>query len=120
MNMDVVAVHLQNINSKYNTGQFNWSRQLNSPNTNEFFHSLSIFGKYKMSFDEDKVVLFLECAFLAMACIRDDGHEVPLVFPVDKEGLAKVESHMLHVRFKFVESTIYVEEERKSELGELQ
>jgi len=66
------------------------------------------------------VVLFFQCAILAMACICVDGHEVLLVFPVDREGRAKVESYMLHVRFKFVESTIYIEEERKSKTGELQ
>jgi len=54
-----------------------------------------------------------------MACIRVDGHEVPLLFPVAMGGLARVFSHLLHVRFKFVESSIYVEVEKKSSLDEL-
>ena len=55
-----------------------------------------------------------------MANIRVDGHEVPLVFPLDEIGCATVSTHLLHVHFKFVESSIYVEEEKHSELGEIQ
>jgi len=55
-----------------------------------------------------------------MACIRVDGLDILLVFPNNGEGLAKVESHLLHVCFKFVESSIYVDEEKKSEAGDLQ
>ena len=55
-----------------------------------------------------------------MASIRVDGHEVPLVFPLDEHGRATVSTHLLHVRFKFVESSIYVEEEKHSESGEIQ
>jgi len=54
-----------------------------------------------------------------MACIRVDGHDVPLVFLVEYGGRAKVMSHLLYVRFRFVESSIYVEEERKSDSGQL-
>jgi len=54
---------------------------------------------------------------LMMACIRVDGHDVPLVFPVDDGGQARIMSHLLHVRFRFVESSIYVKEERKSDSG---
>jgi len=66
------------------------------------------------------IVLLCHCASVIMACIRVDNHEVPVVFLVDRRGRAKVESHMLHIRFKFVESSIYLEEERKSKSGELQ
>lgn len=55
-----------------------------------------------------------------MASIRVDGHEVPIVFPLDEGGRATVFSHLLHVRFKFVESSIYIEEEQYSEAGQLQ
>ena len=55
-----------------------------------------------------------------MASIRVDGHEVPLVFSLDEHGCATVSTHLLHVRFKFVESSIYVEEEKHSESGEIQ
>ena len=55
-----------------------------------------------------------------MASIRVDGHEVPLVFPLDEQGCATMSTHLLHVRFKFVESSIYVEEEKHSESGEIQ
>jgi hypothetical protein len=54
-----------------------------------------------------------------MACIRVDGHEVPLMFPVEDGGRARVLSHLLHVRFRFVESSVYVEEEKMSESGKL-
>jgi len=54
-----------------------------------------------------------------MACIPVNGHEVPLLFPVEDGGQARVLSHLLHVRFRFVESSIYVEEERMSELGKV-
>ena len=46
-----------------------------------------------------------------MASIRVDGYDIPLVFPVGDGGRARVPSHLLHVRFRFVESSIYVEEE---------
>ena len=55
-----------------------------------------------------------------MASIRADGHEVPVVFPLDEEGFATVSTHLLHVRFKFIESSLYVEEEKHSESGEIQ
>jgi len=55
-----------------------------------------------------------------MACIFVDGHKVSLVFIVDHGGRARVLNHLLHMRFKFVESSIYIEKERKFELGELQ
>ena len=55
-----------------------------------------------------------------MASIRVDGHEVPIIFPLDEQGCATMSSHLLHVRFKFVESSIYVEEEKHSESGEIQ
>jgi len=42
------------------------------------------------------------------------------LFLVDKGGCARVLSHLLHVCFKFVESSIYVEEKKKFELSELQ
>ena len=54
-----------------------------------------------------------------MASIRVDGHEVPIVFPLDEEGFATVSTHLLHVRFKFIESSLYVEEEKHSESGEI-
>ena len=46
-----------------------------------------------------------------MASIRVDGYDIPLVFPVGDSGRARVPSHLLHVRFRFVESSIYVKEE---------
>jgi len=55
-----------------------------------------------------------------MAGIRVDGNVVPLIFPLDDARRSKVPSHMLHVRFRFVESSIYIEEEKMSEAGELQ
>jgi len=41
------------------------------------------------------------------------------VFPVEEGGCATMLSHLPHIRFRFVESSMYVEEERKSALGEL-
>lgn len=55
-----------------------------------------------------------------MVCIRVDGHEVPIVFPLKGRVRAKIDSHLLHICFRFVELSIYVEEERKLESGELQ
>jgi len=55
-----------------------------------------------------------------MACVWVDNNEIPLVFWVLDGGRAKVFNHLLHVYFRFVESSIYIEEERKSKLGELQ
>ena len=49
-----------------------------------------------------------------MASIRVDGYDIPLVFLVGDSGHARVPSHLLHVRFRFVESSIYVEEEHRS------
>src|SRR4051794_38803390 len=49
-----------------------------------------------------------------MAYIQVDGYEIPIVFPVGEGSRALVCSHLLHVRFKFVESSLYVEEEKMS------
>ena len=54
-----------------------------------------------------------------MASIRVDGYDIPLVFPVGDDGRARVPSHLLHVRFRFVESSIYVKEEQRSESGDV-
>ena len=54
-----------------------------------------------------------------MASIRVDGYDIPLVFPVGDSGRARVPSHLLHVRFRFVESSIYVKEEQRSEFGDV-
>ena len=54
-----------------------------------------------------------------MASIRVDGYDIPLVFPVGDSGRARVPSHLPHVRFRFVESSIYVEEEQRSESGDV-
>ena len=54
-----------------------------------------------------------------MASIRIDGYDIRLVFPVGDDGCTRVPCHLLHVRFRFVESSIYVEEERRSESGEV-
>ena len=47
-----------------------------------------------------------------MASIRVDGYDIPLVFSIGDGGRARVPCHILHVRFRFVESSIYVEEEK--------
>ena len=54
-----------------------------------------------------------------MASIRVDGYDIPIEFPVGDDGHARVPSHLLHVRFRFVESSIYVEEEHRSEAGDV-
>ena len=54
-----------------------------------------------------------------MASIRVDGYDIPLVFPVGDGGRTRVPCHLLHVQFRFVESSIYVEEEKRSESGEV-
>ena len=54
-----------------------------------------------------------------MTSIRVDGYNIPLVFPIADDGRARVPSHLLHVRFRFVESSIYVEEEKRSHSSEV-
>ena len=54
-----------------------------------------------------------------MASIRVDGYDIPLVFPIGDGGCARVPCHLLHVRFRFVESSIYVEEEKRADSGEV-
>ncbi len=56
---------------------------------------------------------------LSMAWLLVDGHSIPLVFPILDSGLARVACHLLHVRFRFVETSIYIEEEKWSESGEV-
>lgn len=55
-----------------------------------------------------------------MVCIHVDGHEDPIVFPLKEGGRAKIDSHLLHIHFRFVKLSIHVEEGRKLESGELQ
>ena len=50
-----------------------------------------------------------------MVWLRVDGHDIPLVFPVIDGRRTRVPCHLLHVHFKFVEISIYVEEEKWSE-----
>ena len=54
-----------------------------------------------------------------MASIRVDGYDIPFVFPIGDGGRARVPSHLLHIRFRFVESSIYVEEEQRSKSGDV-
>ena len=54
-----------------------------------------------------------------MASIRVDGYDIPLVFPIGDGGRARVPCHLLYMRFTFVESSIYVEEEKRSNFGEV-
>ena len=58
-------------------------------------------------------------AVATMALIRADGYDIPLVFPIGDGGRARVPCHLLHVRFRFVESSIYIEEEKRSDSGEV-
>ena len=55
-----------------------------------------------------------------MACIRVDGYDIPLVFPIENGTCTRVLHHLLHVRFRFSEASIYVEEEKILDLGEVQ
>jgi len=55
-----------------------------------------------------------------MACIQIGKYEISIVFFVDNGRHARVLNHLLYVYFRFIESSIYVKEERKSNLGELQ
>ena len=55
-----------------------------------------------------------------MAFVRGEGCEFPIVFDVQQSGVARISSHLLHVRFKFIESSIYMEEEIRSNSGVLQ
>jgi len=56
---------------------------------------------------------------ITIACIQVDGHENPLLFPVHNGRRARLFHHLLHVCFRFVESSIYIKEERKSKSKEL-
>jgi len=55
-----------------------------------------------------------------MASICANGHEVPLVLPLGEQGYVVVSLHLLHVRFGFVPSSMYVEEEVMSTSGHVQ
>jgi len=55
-----------------------------------------------------------------MAYIWVQGHNVPLVFLVVDGKCTKVMTHFLHIYFKLVESSIYIEEEKWSKLGKLE
>ena len=54
-----------------------------------------------------------------MASIRVDGYNIPLVFLIGDGGHARVPCHLLHIRFRSVESSIYVEEEKRSDSVEV-
>jgi hypothetical protein len=54
-----------------------------------------------------------------MAYIRASGHNVPLVLQIERDGHAQVYAHVLHARFGFYLTSIYIEEEVMSESGEV-
>jgi hypothetical protein len=54
-----------------------------------------------------------------MAYIRATGHTVPLVLQIAEDGHARVDANVLHARFGFHPTSIYVEEEVLSESGEV-
>jgi hypothetical protein len=54
-----------------------------------------------------------------MAYIRASGHNVPLVLQIVEDGHARVYAHVLHARFGFHLTSIYIEEEIMSESGEV-
>ncbi len=55
-----------------------------------------------------------------MACIQLDGHKVPLLFSINDGGRTRVLNHFLHIRLRFVESSIYIKEERMLKSDEVQ
>ena len=71
------------------------------------------------SLDSDSRHLRVPPPIATMASIRVDGYDIPLVFPIGDGGHATVPCHLLHVRFRFVESSIYVDEEKRSDLSEV-
>ena len=54
-----------------------------------------------------------------MAYIRDSGHNVPFVLQIGEDGYAQLYSHLLYAHFGFYLSSIYIEEEVLSKLGEV-
>jgi hypothetical protein len=54
-----------------------------------------------------------------MAYVRATGHTIPLVLQITEDGHARVDANVLHARFGFHLSSIYIEEEVLSEFGEV-
>jgi len=54
-----------------------------------------------------------------MASIRVDGHEILLVPLLEEEGYIVLSLHLVHVRFGFVQTSNYIEEEVMSNFGRL-
>jgi hypothetical protein len=54
-----------------------------------------------------------------MVYIWASGHNVPLVLQIGEDGYAWLYAHVLHAHFEFDQSSIYIEEEVLSELGEV-
>jgi hypothetical protein len=54
-----------------------------------------------------------------MAYIHASGHNVPLILQIAEDGHARVYAHVLHARFGFHLTSIYIEEEVMSKSGEV-
>ena len=54
-----------------------------------------------------------------MASFRADGHEVPFILRLNDKGIVGISSHLLSIRFGFIEYSIYLEEEVHSSSGSL-
>ena len=46
-----------------------------------------------------------------------NGHEIPLVLPIDDGGFVKVPAHLIYIRFGLADSSIMVEEEILANYG---
>jgi hypothetical protein len=55
-----------------------------------------------------------------MAYIRTSSHNVPLVLQIAEDGHARVYAHVLHARFGFYLTSIYIEEEVMLESSEVE
>jgi hypothetical protein len=54
-----------------------------------------------------------------MAYIRATGHSVPLMMQIVEDGHARVCANVLHARFRFHPTSIYITEEVLSESGKV-
>ena len=80
------------------------------------YFSWTLFSQARFTLHYSLGTYHLVCS-IAIATIAVNGHEVPLVLPIDDGGFVKVPADLLYISFGLGESSMMVEEEILANYG---